>query len=106
MSEAMLYIGVVVVVVVVVPVVSLSDGGLFQFGSPATFTCTSSSPQPTDTAQWFINGRPEAADGGGTTTPSVLSVGDLQEEGYYQCFVVTQNGGSAGVEIFVEAQRE
>ncbi len=73
-----------------------------MFNSSLSLTCTYTSTQPVTTVQWFINGRPS----GTADTSTTLVVDNLQEEGYYQCFVLTENGDNDGASLLVSAQRE
>lgn len=75
-------------------------------GSPLTFTCTYSSTEPVTNIQWFINGDPVMQTSAVADVSSTLVVETLavEEEGYYQCFVRTENGDSTGATVLVSAE--
>ena len=79
-----------------------------QFGSSVTLICSYTSALPVTNVQWFINGRPVSETSSVSGTSSTLTVEGLQEEGYYQCFVRTENGnmGSAFTNILLQGERE
>lgn len=87
-----------------VPVVSLettpSEGDI-TFNAELTLNCSyDTAGQVVGRVQWFVNGMTMSGTDGPNS--SVLRVPKLLIHGYYQCFVLTQDGTSNGssVEIF------
>lgn len=77
---------------------------VFRFNSPLSLTCSYTSVLPVSNVQWFINGRPVMGSPGVLT--STLTVDSLEEEGFYQCFVRTENGNIGSVNQMVSALGE
>ena len=75
-----------------------------EFGSSLTLTCSYTSALTVSNVQWFINGRPVSATSSVNQASSTLVIDSLQEEGYYQCFIRTENGNVASGSMLVSAQ--
>ena len=84
-----------------VPTVTLTTTDVVQFGKGAVLTCSYSTA--VTIVQWFINGNP-TTETGRVGDSSLLAVVNFQEEGYYQCFVSTENGNTAGDGVLLNAQ--
>ncbi len=82
-----------------------SDPEAGQFGSSLTLTCSYSSNLPVTNTNWFVNGRPVTETSRVDQTSS-FAVNSLQEEGFYQCFIRTENGNVGSAAMFVSAQGE
>ena len=88
------------------PVVSLATGGtVATFGSNLTLTCTFNSTLTITNLHWFINGR-SVDETSREGMMSTLRVVNLQEEGFYQCYVRTENGNVGGASTLVSARGE
>ena len=81
-----------------------SDPAEVTYDSHLTLTCDYTSALRVSNVQWFINGRPVDETSSESQVSTTLVIDRVQEEGFYQCFIRTENGNVASDSVLISLQ--